>query len=266
MACTLSIGRAEKCKDSVGGLLAVYAIPYGGELGMFKGGTSRPRNASGNTVIPLAIKTYLHGNNTLDTEIITSRDSGTSFERQTLVLNLKKADAELYRMLRNTADRYFFGVITRDKQDELRLVGTAPADTNETALLNHKGAEISQIEWTSGSAMGDFNGATVTITSEVPFGDLSGSGYAKGITIGQYSLYDPKLIDTYDSFTLDSDVSITDTTVAEADVVVDGDYFNPITGELVGVVDAGATLTLTRGKKGTYAKPMLTGQTLYKIA
>ena len=30
MACTLTIGRAEQCKDSVGGLLAVYAIPFNG--------------------------------------------------------------------------------------------------------------------------------------------------------------------------------------------------------------------------------------------
>ena len=96
MACTLSIGRAEQCKDSVGGLLAVYAIPYGGDLAYFQGGGNvAPRNSSGSRVYPLALKTHLHGNNTLDTEFISSRNEGTSFQKHTLVLNLKKADAEL---------------------------------------------------------------------------------------------------------------------------------------------------------------------------
>lgn len=265
MACTLSIGRAEQCKDSVGGLLSVYAIPYGGDLAYFQGGGNvAPRNSLGNRVYPLAIKTYLHGNNTLDTEFISSRNEGTSFQRHTLILNLKKADAELYRMLRNNADRYFFGVVTRDKPDEVRFIGTAASATTAEGLINHKGAEISQIQWLSGASMGDFNGAAITITAETSLGS-SNRGYAYGYP-EDLTIFDPKLVSTYEAWNPTTVIASGVTSVSDTYTLTNGTYFNSTTGEALTVFDAGATLTLTRGQMGTNAMDISTEHILYKIA
>jgi hypothetical protein len=265
MACTLSIGRAEQCKDSVGGLLAVYAIPYGGELAYFRGGGNvAPRSSSGSRVYPLAIKTYLHGNNTLDTEFISSRNEGTSFQRHTLILNLKKADAELYKMLRNSADRYFFGVVTRDKPDEVRFIGTAASATPDEGLINHKGAEISQIQWVSGASMGDFNGATVTITAETSLGS-SNRGYAYGYT-SDLTIFDPKLVDTYVSWTPAFNISSATTSIGDSQTITNGTYYNTSTGEVVSVLEDASTYQLGRGLMGTNAMDISTEHILYKIA
>ena len=70
---------AEQCKDSVGGLLAVYAIPFNGASYWRGGSDSEPRSSNGGRVYPLAIKTELHGNNTLDCEIISSINDGTTY-------------------------------------------------------------------------------------------------------------------------------------------------------------------------------------------
>lgn len=266
MACTLTIGRAEQCKDSVGGLLAVYAIPFNG-ISHWRGGfTVTPRDGSDNSVSFLAIKTELHGNNTLDSEIVSSRNEGTTYERQTLVLNIKGSDVELYRMLRNTSDRYYFAVVTRDLPNEYRLIGTNQNNTVDAAKLSAKGAEISQIQTLSGSNLGDFVGATVTIAAEVPCGELNrsvGYGMAEASNLIEFN---PKLTNTYESWTLGSDIDSGVTSVADIYTLNDGTYFNPKTGEAVGVVDNGSTLTLTRGLLGTYDVNMKSGQILYKIA
>lgn len=265
MACTLTIGRAEQCKDSVGGLLAVYAIPYGGELSYFQGGGNMaPRNSSGNRMYPLAIKTYLHGNNTLDTEIISSRNDGTSFERQTLVLNLKGSDADLYRMLRNTSDRYFFGVVTRDNPDEVRYIGTAASATREEGLVNHKGAEISQIQAVTGSSLGDFVGATITITAETSLGS-SNRGYAYGYA-QDFTIFDPKLIGTYVQWDPAFDISSTTTVIGDSQGIDEGAYYNSTTGEVLDILESGSTYQFSRGLMGTYAMNISTEHVLYKIA
>lgn len=265
MACTLSIGRAEQCKDSVGGLLAVYAIPYGGDLAYFQGGGNvAPRNSSGSRVYPLALKTHLHGNNTLDTEFISSRNEGTSFQRHTLVLNLKKADAELYSMLKNNSDRYFFGVVTRDNPDEVRFIGTAASATRDEGLINHKGAEISQIQWLSGTSMGDFNGATITITAETSLGS-SNRGYAYGYA-EDLTIFDPKLVDTYVSWTPAFNISSSTTIIGDSQSIDDGTYYNTSTGEVVSVSESGSTYALGRGIMGTDAIEISTEHILYKIA
>lgn len=266
MACTLTIGRAEQCKDSVGGLLAVYAIPFNG-LSYWRGGSSlSPRDTSDNRVNVLAIKTELHGNNTLDTEIVSSRNEGTTYETQTLVLNLKGSDVELYRMLRNLSDRYYFAVQTRNLPNEYRLIGTNQNNTIDAAKVSAKGAEITQIKTVSGASMGDYVGATITITSEVSCGELNRTiGY--GLATESYlTIFDPKLIDTYESWSIGTDIDAGVTSVADIYTLNDGTYFNLKTGEAVGVVDNGSTLTLTRGLLGTYDVDMKSGQILYKIA
>lgn len=281
MACTLTIGRAEQCKDSVGGLLAVYAIPFNG-ISYWRGGSFvSPRNAADDqSKQVLAIKTELHGNNTLDSEIISSRNEGTTYERQTLVLNLKGSDAELYRMLRNSSDRYYFAVVTRSLPNEYRLIGTNQANTVAGAKVCAKGAEISQIQTVSGSSLGDFVGATVTITAEVPCGELDREiGYGKA-NDNYLTIFDGKLIGTYESITLDSTISSTSTSTVLYGVtsVVDGTYYSPATGEAIAITQVSTngvntTIGLVRGALGTEASriqasplPFEGANVIYKIA
>ena len=71
------------------------------------------------------------------------------------MLNFKGSDVELYRMLRNLSDRYYFAIQTRNLPNEYRLIGTNQTNNIDEAKLLAKGAEISQIQTNSGASMGD---------------------------------------------------------------------------------------------------------------
>ena len=89
MACDLSLGRIEPCKDSVGGLKAVYFINYGEVTGI----TYNHVNTDVIDTIgsePTAYKYDLKGTNSLDQTITSSRENGTTFFEQNLKLQLKK--------------------------------------------------------------------------------------------------------------------------------------------------------------------------------
>jgi hypothetical protein len=86
MACNLSIGRAEACKEAIGGLKAVYFINY----------QILPSDVTfSNDLITAVInvdnlyKYELKSNeNVFDQEIVSSREAGTTFFRQTLTIKI----------------------------------------------------------------------------------------------------------------------------------------------------------------------------------
>ena len=129
-----------------------------------------------------------------------------------------------------------------------------------------KGAEISQIQTASGSSLGDFVGATVTITAEVPCGELDREiGYGKA-NYNYLTIFDPKLIGTYVHWNPAFNISSNITTIGDAQGIDEGTYYNSTTGEVLGVLESGSTYTLTRGLMGTYAMDISTEHVLYKIA
>ena len=89
MACDIAIGRLEPCKDSVGGINAVYFVNYG-DLGAIT------YNATDLDVIdsvagtPSAYKFDVRGNSTYTENIQSSRENGTTTFEQVLELSLKK--------------------------------------------------------------------------------------------------------------------------------------------------------------------------------
>ena len=95
MACDLTLGRKEPCKDVVGGLMAVYFFNFddcavtltGDEVTDIDDGAATPGSAT-------AYKYELKGANNLEEAINTSRDNGTTFFQQALNLTLKKLDAD----------------------------------------------------------------------------------------------------------------------------------------------------------------------------
>ena len=86
MACNLTKGRLEPCKDVVGGLKAVYFTDFG-DLGTVTKVDDEITDLSGTFV---AYKYDLKGGSSFEQAITSSRENGTTYFEQTLNLNFKE--------------------------------------------------------------------------------------------------------------------------------------------------------------------------------
>jgi hypothetical protein len=160
MACLLTQGRQEVCKESVGGLQGAYFINF--TTGSFT------KNASGEiTALPSGSTVYyyeLKGNSSYTETVNTSRDNGTTFFSQELVLNLKKLTNEMTTQLKLMAYGRPQIVVWTNNGDAL-LVG------------EKEGADVTAGTIQTGGAMGDLYGYSVTFTGQerLPAAFLSGS-------------------------------------------------------------------------------------------
>lgn len=150
MACDLTLGRLEPCKDSVGGLKAVYFINYGaaGYAVTFDGTDTEVIDDLGTTVP--AFKYDLKGTSSFEQAITSSRDNGTTFFEQTLTLSLKKLSVDDHKELRLLA-------LSRPRV----LIETNNGDLF-LAGLDH-GMDVNGGTVANGAAMGDFVGYTLTL-------------------------------------------------------------------------------------------------------
>ena len=163
MACNISLGYNEPCKDSVAGLTAVYFMNF--NTGSFTLDatdvvTSFP---SGSTVFKYELK----GTNGYTETVNTSRDNGTTFFSQELSLQLKKLTAEATKELKLLA-------YSRPK--------IVVADRNGNAFLvgKNEGADMTAGTITTGTAYGDLSGYTMVFTGQeqLPANFISGSTLA----------------------------------------------------------------------------------------
>lgn len=160
MACLLTQGRQEVCKESVGGLQGVYFLNF--TTGSFT------KNGSGEvTALPSGSTVYyyeLKGNSAYTETVNTSRDNGTTFFNQELVLNLKKLTNEMTTQLKLMAYGRPQIVVWTNNGDAL-LVG------------EKEGADVTAGTIQTGGAMGDLYGYSVTFTGQerLPAAFLSGS-------------------------------------------------------------------------------------------
>ena len=156
MACDLTLGRKEPCKDVVGGLKNVYFVDFG-DLGTVTLTNDEITNITGlNQDGDLtAFKYELKGNSSFEQAITSSRENGTTFFEQTLTLTLKK--------------------LTKEDNKELKLLAygrphVAIEDYNGNVFmmgLEH-GAEVTGGTVSTGAAMGDLSGYTLTmVASEI---------------------------------------------------------------------------------------------------
>ena len=136
---------------------------------------------------PSAFKFDLHGNNTYNSEIISSRENGTTYEKKTLEINLKGLEYQLFDTIMTLAKgRFYVGVETRagietgdtsiTPEDTLILMGCGNRTTQEDAKISARGAELISANVVTGSSMGDFTGATVVIESNDDCGDTGRTG------------------------------------------------------------------------------------------
>lgn len=160
MACNLTQGRQEVCKESVGGLQGAYFINF--TTGSFT------KNASGEiTALPSGSTVYyyeLKGTSAYTETVNSSRENGTTFFSQELTLNLKKLTNEMTTQLKLMA----YGrpqIVVWTKQGDALLVG-------ET-----EGADLTAGTISTGGAMGDLYGYSATFTGQeqLPAAFLSGS-------------------------------------------------------------------------------------------
>jgi hypothetical protein len=160
MACLLTQGRQEVCKESVGGLQGAYFINF--TTGSFT------KNGSGEiTALPSGSTVYyyeLKGNSSYTETVNTSRDNGTTFFNQELLLNLKKLTNEMTTQLKLMAYGRPQIVVWTNNGDAL-LVG------------EKEGADVTAGTIQTGGAMGDLYGYSVTFTGmeRLPAAFLSGS-------------------------------------------------------------------------------------------
>ena len=160
MACLLTQGRQEVCKESVGGLQGVYFINF--TTGSFT------KNGSGEvTALPSGSTVYyyeLKGNSAYTETVNTSRDNGTTFFNQELLLNLKKLTNEMTTQLKLMSYARPQIVVWTNNGDAL-LVG------------EKEGADVTAGTIQTGGAMGDLYGYSVTFTGmeRLPAAFLSGS-------------------------------------------------------------------------------------------
>ena len=149
MACTLSAGRKEPCKDVVGGIRKVYFTDFGG-YGTVTQTNDEITDMSGTFT---AFEYELKGNSSFEQTITSSRENGTTFFEQTLNLTLKK--------------------LTKEDNKELKLLAygrphVAVEDYNGNVFvmgLEH-GAEVTGGTIVTGAAMGDLSGYTLTLSAQ----------------------------------------------------------------------------------------------------
>jgi hypothetical protein len=160
MACNLSAGRNEVCKDSIGGLAGVYFLNF--TTGSFT------KNASGEvTAFPSGSTVYyyqLKGTSAYTETVNTSRENGTTFFNQELTLNLKKLTNEMTTQLKLMA----YGrpqIVVHTQNGDALLVGEV------------EGADLTAGTIQTGAGMGDLYGYSVTMTGQekLPASFISGS-------------------------------------------------------------------------------------------
>ena len=158
MSCDIIGGRTEQCKDAVSGLHAIYLVNYGDldfpSLNQY--GTSDNTDqivAVQSDGLSFSIyKFELKGANSFEQTINSSRENGTTFFEQTLTVQLKRQDVKSTKNIKLIS----YGrprIIIHARGDQFFLMGL------------DQGCDVTAGTISSGSALGDFNGYSLTFTA-----------------------------------------------------------------------------------------------------
>jgi len=149
MACSLTTGRKVPCKSAVGGIKTIYFADYG---------TLGDASISAGEITALAgtpdfFQFDVKGSSALETAINSSRENGTTFYESTLTMSLTfqdKATQEELKLIAHARPH----VVVEDYNGNYFLLG-----------LEH-GAEVSGGSISSGAAMADLSGYSLTIVAQ----------------------------------------------------------------------------------------------------
>lgn len=164
MACSLTLGRIEPCKDQVGGLNAVYFI---NSIDLAQISYDTADTDVIDQLATTAVSAYkydLKGTSNFEQAITSSRENGTTFFEQVLNIVLKKQDADTHKEVKLLAWAKPV-VIVEDNNGNAWVMG-----------LEH-GSEVTGGSIVTGSAMGDLTGYNLTLTGQerVPANFLYGA-------------------------------------------------------------------------------------------
>ena len=152
MACDLTRGRKEGCKDQVGGLKSIYFTDFG-DLGTitYADAANEDYQITDLSGTFTAYKYELKGNSNFEQTITANLENGTTFFEESLNVTLKQLSKEDHKELKLLS----YGrphIAVEDYNGNVFLMGT------------EHGAELSGGTIATGSAMGDLSGYSLTFT------------------------------------------------------------------------------------------------------
>ncbi len=165
MACAITLGRIEPCKDSLGGLRNIYFIneditpsyiykETSPGSGSYVADTDFNESIDYVNFVQYLYKFELKSNeNVYDQEIVSSRENGTTFFRQTLTIKLKKQDIATHNAVKTLAYAKP-RILVENNEGQFFLVG----------LL--RGCDVTAGSINNGGALGDFSGYSLTFQAE----------------------------------------------------------------------------------------------------
>jgi hypothetical protein len=156
MACLIANGRAEACKDSIGGIRNIYFINYQIEDADVSYDVTNTDLITDVNSVDSLYKFELKGSdNTFEQTINSDRNAGTTFFTQTLTVKFKKQDVATTKNIKLLS----YGrphIVIETNAGQFMLMG-----------LKY-GADVTAGTISTGGAMGDFSGYSLTFTAEEP--------------------------------------------------------------------------------------------------
>ncbi len=178
MACDLTKGRKEPCKDSVGGIKAVFFADFGDLTLTYDSTDTDVVDSLGSVTV---FEYQLKGNSSFEQTITSSRENGTTFFEQTLNLTVKKLTVQDHKELKLMS----YGrphIIVQDYNGNAFLMGA------------EHGCDVSGGTIVTGSGMSELSGYTLTFNAQeqVPANFLEGAteanpfaGLSPSVTVTQ---------------------------------------------------------------------------------
>lgn len=148
MACTLTKGRSEPCRDAVGGLKAAYFLDYVEDAFTISSGEATAIDSGVSTVYKYEL---LGDNNTLVETFTADANNGTSVYEQVLTLALRKQDKDTASEISLIAKARPI-VVVEGRDGSFRLVGESDGT-------------VATGDFQSGGAKADFNGINLVLTA-----------------------------------------------------------------------------------------------------
>jgi hypothetical protein len=149
MACNITKGRKEPCKDTLGGIKAAYFMDYLDDAFTVVDGEATAINAGVSEVFKYELRA--DGNNLVESPV-SDRNTGTTVNTQTLPLALKKLHKETSLQVALMAKGRPVAVI-EDYNGNFRVAGLS------------EGLDLTGSDINSGGAKADFNGYNLTFTA-----------------------------------------------------------------------------------------------------
>jgi hypothetical protein len=171
MSCDISLGRLEPCKDSVGGLNAIYFVNFG-DLGAITYDVTNTDVIDAIAGTPSAYKYGIKGTSTFTQNIQSDRATGTTAFEQVLEITLKKLSISDHKEIKLLS----YGrphIIVEDYNGNYFLAG-----------LEH-GCDVTGGTVVTGGAMNELSGYTLTLTGmeRIPANFLGDTPANVGFTV-----------------------------------------------------------------------------------